>query len=238
MSSAFPDITQFNEHCILIRFGREIHEDLLDDILTAKEKIQNNKLKVELDVVSTYTSLLVIYPVAIKDFYSEKHWLKKLLNQHNLRKIPLPQEFQFPVCYDPEMAPDLELISQQKNMSVNEIIKVHSTTIYRVYMIGFLPGFLYLGGLDKQLEMPRKKEPRKKIDPGSVGIGGLQTGIYPRVSPGGWQIIGRCPLSFFDMHRNPPMQINPGDIVRFYSISVKEYHELKAAQPEPLLFKN
>src|SRR5699024_5992541 len=137
---------------------------------------------------------------------------------HKRRK---PRQLLLPVCYDPLVAPDLDLVSKQKKLSRSQVIAIHCAGEYRVFMIGFLPGFPYLGGLDKRLEIPRKEQPRRKVAAGSVGIAGSQTGIYPQESPGGWQIIGRCPIPLFDPLADPPCPIAPGDVIKFREIGLE-----------------
>lgn len=238
MKTECPDIKLFDQRSILIDFGGDIDENMLDRILNIKMEIIENTPEVKLEVVHSYNSLIVIYPFTIKDVYSEKQRLKELLKTTKLTNSAEIQKFTIPVCYDALVAPDLSLISKEKKLSKKEVIDLHTAANYRVYLIGFLPGFLYLGGLDKRLEMPRKNQPRLNIAAGSVGIGGLQTGIYPKESPGGWQIIGRCPLIFFNPDKDPPMQISPGDRVKFYSVSLEEYREMEASQPDPLIFSD
>jgi inhibitor of KinA len=131
--------------------------------------------------------------------------------------------FRIPVCYEQPFAPDLDFVCTQASHDKETIIRIHTEKIYRVWMIGFLPGFPYLGEVDSRIVVPRKTSPRAKVEAGSVGIAGLQTGIYPLDSPGGWQIIGKTPLRLFTTHAMPPVLLEPGDTVRFYSISREEF---------------
>lgn len=134
---------------------------------------------------------------------------------------------EIPVCYDAEYAMDMEYVMEYTGLSKDEIIDLHTKQVYYVYFIGFLPGFPYLGGLDKRLHTPRKDVPRLRIPAGSVGIGGSQTGIYPLNSPGGWQIIGRTPLKIFDPTREAPFLISSGECIKFIDISKEDYLTLK-----------
>ena len=136
-----------------------------------------------------------------------------------------------PVCYDVELGIDLEEISHTLKLSIQEIIDLHSQAIYTVYFIGFLPGFLYLGGLDNRLEIKRKSNPRLHVDKGSVAIGGSQTGVYPQDSAGGWNIIGKTPLSFFNLDHNNPCFAKPGDKIQFVPISLEEFKCLANQAP-------
>ena len=130
-----------------------------------------------------------------------------------------------PVCYENEFAPDLREVAWHAKLSIDDVVRRHAGSIYRVSCVGFTPGFPYLSGLPAELATPRRDTPRKRIPPGSVGIGGAQTGIYPSVSPGGWNIIGRTPLRLFDVQREPPALFHAGDRVRFRRISREEFEE-------------
>ena len=137
------------------------------------------------------------------------------------REVPIP------VCYEGEYAPDLEAVARQKGLSPGEVIDLHCSIEYRIYMIGFLPGFPYMGKIDPRIEIPRKMRPVPVIA-GGVGIAGMQTGIYPLNSPGGWQIIGRTPLHLFNRHADPPVALLTGDRVRFYPVSTARIFDLGA----------
>jgi inhibitor of KinA len=127
-----------------------------------------------------------------------------------------------PVCYDALFAPDLGLLAASKGMTSEEVVQLHQSRPYRVYMLGFLPGFAYLGQVADKLAMPRKQQP-VEVAAGSIGIAGNQTGIYPMVSPGGWHIIGRTPVTLFDSDKENPTLLKPGDTVQFFSISLDEF---------------
>ena len=134
--------------------------------------------------------------------------------------------FRIPVCYEGEYAPDLEWVAREKGLSTGEVIGLHSSIIYRVYMIGFLPGFPYLGRIDNRLEIARKQSP-VPVAAGGVGIAGMQTGIYSLNSPGGWQIIGRTPMILFNSQEDPPIRLQAGDRVQFYPMSKAEFVDWK-----------
>ena len=134
------------------------------------------------------------------------------------------------MCYDATFGLDLEELTSFYQLKKEEIIEMHSSAVYTVYMIGFVPGFPYLGGLAEKLIAPRKQNPRSAIAAGSVGIAGKQTGIYPLETPGGWQIIGRTPLKLFDVNRQQPSLLKAGDKIKFNSISLNEYEELAKKQ--------
>jgi len=139
-----------------------------------------------------------------------------------------------PVCYDSDFAPDLLDVAQHAGISVNEVVRLHSSSDYLVYFLGFSPGFAYLGGLPPILQMPRLATPRTSVPAGSVGIAGIQTGIYPVDSPGGWRLIGRTPLRMFDPEATPPTRLQPGDTMRFFPIDRATFDDLRrspARQP-------
>lgn len=135
--------------------------------------------------------------------------------------------WKLPVCYKDSFAPDLNYVCEEKGLSKEELITLHTGSIYTVYCMGFLPGFMYLGGLVDSLHLKRRSSPRPSVPPGSVGIGGSQTGIYPQESPGGWNLIGNCPVTLFNSSHKPPCFVSVGDHIQFYSISEQEYEFLK-----------
>ncbi|MCG9972114.1 5-oxoprolinase subunit PxpB [Christiangramia crocea] len=223
----FPLISPMGERAILIDFGQDYSPEKLRELLFYKKLLEKELLKETVEVINTYNSLLIIYVFTIEDIYSEVSKLKGLFKNANIPKKINSQIFYLPVCYDEDFGPDLKLISEEKNIGIDEIIRLHTTPLYQIYFIGFLPGFLYLGGLDERLHISRKKTPRKSVEKGSVGIGEKQTGIYPKSSPGGWQILGRCPVDLFDKNMDPPTRFSAGDKIRFYSVSKDEFFKIK-----------
>jgi len=217
----------FGERSILIEWPERIDENILKDIIRFKDLIHENKIKVIVELKLAYNSLLVVYDSVCRNFENDVIFLKKLYKISKIEHDNMSKQWKIPVCYDSIFGIDLEAISKEKTLSVTEIIDIHSKAFYTVYFIGFLPGFLYLGGLDKAIFMPRKPTPRLKIEKGAVAIGGNQTGIYPNESPGGWNIVGNSPVSFFDINKDVPCFVNPGDQIRFQSISFNEYKNIK-----------
>lgn len=226
-------IFQLSERSILIEFNQDINKNLLYFLLNLKENIFLNKGEQILQVTNTYNSLLVIYKSTINNFYSEKDNFLELISDVSTTDMPKTPTRKIPVCYELDFGLDLEEVSEKTGLSISEIIKRHTRPIYTVYFIGFLPGFPYLGGMDSSLFCRRKSNPRSKINSGSVGIAGSQTGIYPSSSPGGWQIIGRTPLSLFDSHKtDTPCVLSPGDSLQFESISKEEFDDLQSHPSE------
>lgn len=224
-----PEIKPMGERALLLQFEPEINELLLEKLLFLKEFFQKKLLKEEVEVINTYSSLLINYKYTIEDVYGEISALEKLLREANIGNKTEKKLFHVPVCYDQKFGLDLEYLSQEKNLSIEQIIGLHTAPVYTVYFIGFLPGFLYLGGLDEKLHFPRKNQPRLKVEKGAVGIGEKQTGIYPQTSPGGWQIIGNSPVPLFDQNRNPPCEISAGSKLKFYEVSHAEFEKISEA---------
>ena len=221
-----PIIKPFGKEAILITFESEISENTLEKVLLAEKIITENNLQEEVEVTTAFNSLLVYYKHLIEDVYSEVFRLRRLLKVPKKKNIFDKNFFRIPVCYSPEFGIDLEEISAVKNLSPEEIVSLHSEQIYTLFFTGFLPGFLYLGKLPELLRIPRKKEPRQKIKKGAVGLAEDQTGIYPQVSPGGWQVIGNSPAPLFDVRQDPPCEIAAGDKLQFYPISIEEHREI------------
>lgn len=217
----------FGERAILVEWPAKIDEVILKDVIRFKSVIVKNNIKSIIEVKSAYNSLLIFYDSVCRNFENEVNILKKLYKSSNKETVILSTRWEIPVCYDQSFGIDLGVISAEKKLSIAEVVKRHSQASYTVYFIGFLPGFLYLGGLDETLHVPRKSTPRLKIEKGSVAIGGNQTGVYPTESPGGWNIIGNSPIEFFNPKSNPPCFAKAGDKISFTPISISEYHDIK-----------
>jgi len=170
--------------------------------------------------------------------YANRQWMRKLkrwLLQNNEwahTRMPLARVHRIPVCYDEDFAPDLPAVCEHTGLSVTEVIDLHCQTEYYIYMLGFSPGFVYLHGLSKALHCPRKAEPVLKVTPGSVAIGGMQTGIYACATPGGWQVIGRTPFVLFRLDKTPPNLVQPLDSIRFYAIDRDTFNRLSKESPQ------
>lgn len=218
----------FGERSILIEWPPEIDESILNDVINFKNTLQKSIVKEVVEIKSAYNSILISYQFTIDDVYDEISMLKALyLVREGIYKCA-SRHWRIPVCYDTVFGIDLATMSVQRKLPIDDIIKCHSQTIYMMYFIGFLPGFLYLGGLDEKLHIPRKATPRLSVKKGAVAIGGNQTGVYPNISPGGWHIIGNSPISFFDNNKEVPCFAKAGDKIEFYSISKEKYDNIKA----------
>jgi len=192
----------------------DIEEDVLNSIHKTSRLIEGGQINSLVDIIPAYDSITLI-------FNSSKVKLESILS--NLSKIEdsfserISTTHEISVCYEKGL--DWEDIKTATGLSKSEIVSIHTSSEYTVAMIGFLPGFIFLEGLDERIHTPRKSNPRIAVPKGSVGIGGSQTGLYSLESPGGWQILGRTPQEFFDVEENPPSSVKAGDTVRFISIS-------------------
>ena len=222
------------------RFG-DAPEETLNEVLRVFQLLQRAAIPGVVELAPAYTSVAVFFdPVAVlKSNGAANGVFDELATRIRSTIVPAsrrhrrrtaanaPRLIEIPICYDAEFGFDLDRVAEHTKLSGPEIINLHSTGEYRVACIGFVPGFTFLAGLPKNLATPRRDVPRKEIPPGSVGIGGVQTGIYPLCSPGGWNLIGRTPLKLFDPAKNPPTLLHPGDRVRFRAITREEFESLK-----------
>lgn len=214
----------FGLHAVLVEWPMEVSEVILNNILQFETFLKNHCLEgPDWEYVSAYNSLLVVNKKVILDYasFSEKlqNWYVNMGDKKPYQKYL----WRLPVSYEREFGIDLDEISEQLSLTETEIIALHTSHIYTVYGIGFLPGFMYLGGLPKVLETARKNTPRMIVKKGAVGIAGKQTGVYPQESPGGWNIIGSCPVPIFDGTKKEPCFVAVGDQIQFYQVSRAKY---------------
>lgn len=212
---------------VLINWPKAINKDILKNIHLFKHKIQVDMGEYVLETVPAYNSLTVFFDTSKIKYSSVVKDLKEIYTSKDQKLLTANKIWKIPVCYDDEFALDLGLLAKSKKLTKKKIITMHTEPLYDVYFIGFLPGFLYLGGLAQQLEFPRKNKPRMKVNKGAVAIAGNQTGIYPKESPGGWNIIGNSPLTFFDVENFPPCFAVSGDKVKFVPIDKIEHEAIR-----------
>ncbi|MEX0315810.1 MAG: 5-oxoprolinase subunit PxpB [Allomuricauda sp.] len=222
-------IKPFGTRAILIEWPKKVSESILQDILRFSENFKNLNLP-NWEMSIAYNSLTLVNNYEDIDF---KKTEKLVLDCFKGEGSVAPKKrylWRIPVCYDSDFGIDIKEVSEELNLSIAELIELHTSNQYVVYGIGFLPGFMYLGGLPEALEIPRRKEPRLSVAKGSVGLAGKQTGIYPQDSPGGWNIIGSCPIPIFDSNLEEPCFVNVGDKIQFYAISKAEFdlHKIEA----------
>lgn len=211
-----------------VEFGNEISPEINNKIKSLSDMLREKPVKGITECVPTYRSLLINYTPSVISGDKLIKKLNKIIENINTNTNTTRNIFVIPVCYEGEFSPDMENVCRHNDLTPEEVIAIHSAGDYLIYMLGFLPGFPYLGGLDERLHTPRLETPRTSIPAGSVGIGGEQTGIYPLSSPGGWQLIGRTPLKTYDAKRENPIIYSAGDYIRFKPISIYEYEQIKA----------
>ena len=214
------------EYSLLIEWPAIIDEEILWDMLSYKNLIKE-RMDYKIQYANNaYNSLLIKY-LDMKEADSEISDLKSLYRRFENIERTDSKSWHIPVCYNTKFGIDLEELAKNKCITTDTLINLHTQVNYRVYFMGFLPGFLYLGGLDNILHTPRKDTPRISVPKGAVAIGGEQTGIYPMESPGGWNIIGNTPIELFQKERANPCEIEAGDTVRFFSIDIVQYEKIK-----------
>lgn len=215
----------FGKSAILIEWPSKIDEAIIRDVVAFENTLE--KERQILDTLIAYHSLTIRYDAEV-DFEAEVSHLKKWYGESRQQKEQEGRLWHIPVCYDLEFGLDLEEIAQTKNISIEDVIQLHSSPDYLVYFLGFRPGFLYLGGLHSEIHIPRRANPRLRVAKGSVGIGGEQTGVYPQESAGGWNILGKSPIDFFDPSSSNPCFARAGDRVKFEPVDRDTFHELEA----------
>lgn len=212
---------------VTVAFAQEIREDTNRKIRYLAKKLQNAGIHGLQETVPTYCSLTVYYEPLVLSRRKLEHQILHFLAAYQPDTAEKKRIFQIPVCYEREFAPDMEDVCRLTGLSREQVIALHSSVDYLIYMLGFLPGFPYLGGMDPRLEVPRLDSPRTRIPAGAVGIGGKQTGVYPLASPGGWRLIGRTPAVIYDPNREKPIVYEAGDYIRFCPISTDEFRRIQ-----------
>ncbi len=213
-----------------VEFGNEISETINARIRAFSIALDRSGIKGIVETVPTYRSLMIHYDPEVILYDPLVEALKGLLDQLDQIQIPPSEVLEIPVLYGGEEGPDLDFVAQHSGLSPEEVIRIHTSGEYLIYMLGFTPGFTYLGGMSEAIATPRLKTPRVKIPAGSVGIAGAQTGVYPIDSPGGWQLIGRTPVHMYDPQRENPILPEAGQYIKFRSIDRKEYDAIAAEE--------
>jgi len=218
-------IYPISEQALTIAFSEQISEAANRQVLQLHHRLQLAPFPGFIESVPAYGSLTVYFSEAINS-REVKAILNELCEADGDLQAGEMRQHLIPVCYAPEYGSDLQEVSEFTRLSTEEIVQLHTSLTFRVYMIGFVPGFAYMGILPPELEMPRRKTPRLEVPAGSVAIAGLQTGIYPARIPGGWNIIGRTPWKLFDKNADPCSRLSAGDLVRFESITPEAFEAL------------
>lgn len=235
LKKTIPYIYALGDQAITIEWSSIISEEVNNQVMHSFHFLQLNPIEGVTDMIPAYSSLTLIYnPSIIRKQAmggSPFEWLKKKLAALTVAPVinaQITEPIIVPVCYDISLAPDLEEATQITRCSIQEIITLHTSKTYKVFMLGFLPGFAYMASVNERIQMPRKSNPRKLVKAGSVGIAGEQTGIYPLDAPGGWQLIGQTPFKIFDITKEDPCLFKPGHFVRFKAITLEQFHQFNA----------
>lgn len=225
------EIFALGDGALTIDWGNHMDEQINREVTARAAQFRQQPFPGFSETVPAYSSLTVFFdPLFIRQHISPGKTAMEYVMERVQALLDLPvavkQEtgrlVRIPVCYDPTLAPELEWLAREKEISVEELVILHTTPVYRVYMLGFLPGFAYMGEVDERIRIPRKPQPQP-TRAGSVGIAGKQTGIYPFASPGGWTVIGNSPVQLFNKNRKEPTLIRAGDRVQFFAIDKYEF---------------
>ena len=230
-------LSPLGDRAVLIRLGDAISEETHRLVRAVAARLTSRTVPAMIELVPAFTSVTVHYNpanVPNEDQGSSPYTrfaesISAALAELAVESLPSPRAVEIPVAYGGEYGPDLEEVARLHEISTDDVVRLHSGATYRVYMLGFAPGFAYLGGLPEAIATPRRPEPRTAVPAGTVGIGGSQTGVYPLTLPGGWRLIGRTPARLFDVRRESPTLLAVGDAVTFRPIEPNEYNELASA---------
>jgi inhibitor of KinA len=227
------NICPCGDHAITVSFGDAINKTIHENVMALFHQLTAMQVDAVKDIIPAYTTVTVVYDIqkakqqTDPGAYEYMHRkLEEVLKDVTIKTVP-PQFIEIPVCYDLSFGIDLTAMALQKNISTEEIIAIHTSKVYDVYMLGFLPGFAYMGTVDDRIATARLLTPRTNVSAGSVGIAGNQTGIYPLDSPGGWNIIGRTPVKLFDATKEEPCLLQPCNSINFVSVTKDEFETIK-----------
>ena len=236
MEKPFPyRIYPIGDQALTMDFGNLINDEINGQVMSLFYWLKEENLHGIKDIIPAYASISVVYDAALvrkragigSAYQYMEQYLINALQQLDLLALPSTTKLRIPVCYHQSLAPDLVELCEEKHLELDELVAIHISRTYRVYMIGFLPGFAYMGSLDERIVAPRKQTPRTHVAAGSVGIAGVQTGIYPFASPGGWQLIGQTPINLFNANSEMPSFFQPGNLVQFEPITLDQFYHLK-----------
>jgi inhibitor of KinA len=227
-SSGFerPVFRTAGDRGLLVEYGNAISPEINQKVRAMAIAMDRQRPMGVIELIPTYRSLIIIYDPSSTNPERLQEDLLALEEQLTAIEIPPPDTVEVPVCYGGELGPDIHFVAETHSLTPEDVIRIHSEPDYQVYMIGFTPGFPFLGGLPEVLHTQRLETPRSLVPAGSVGIANAQTGIYSIDSPGGWQLIGRTPVKLFDPERSKPFLLKAGDILRFKPIVLEEYNRM------------
>lgn len=215
------------DRAMVVEFGNAIDTGINNQVHALAGKIREANLPGVVETVPTFRSLMIYYDPWQTSYAALQKILEGFGPIGGQGMGEKKRILKIPCCYGARFGQDLADMEKYTGLDRDEIISIHSSVDYKIYMMGFLPGFVYLGGLDKRIEMPRLKTPRLKIQPGAVGIGGNQTGVYPLASPGGWRLMGGTPVDFYDPEREEPILCKAGEYIRFVPITIDDYYDIR-----------
>lgn len=232
------------ENAIMVEFGKFIDPAINRKVMALAAYLEQQPFSGLLEYISAYKNITIFYdpllvnalPIEAGDgdmplsYRKMLKLLEEAIAEIDMNKTSKAKVVEIPVCYGGEFGPDIEFVAEHNHLSVQEVIDIHSSGEYLVYMIGFAPGFPFLGGMSEKIATPRRSSPRLVIPVGSVGIAGSQTGAYPIETPGGWQLIGRTPAALFCPQNHPPTLLDAGNMVKFKPITLEEYNAIKGAE--------
>jgi inhibitor of KinA len=227
-------IYPIGDHALTIELGDRIDPDINRQCLDIARQLASANIHGLKDVIPGYTTVSLIYdpaeifhlPNIVSPYQYIRQQAEEVIGRYRPSQQLTGRTITVPACFDTSFAPDLPLLAQQKNIPVETVIDIFLGRTYHVYMIGFLPGFAYMGKVDDAIATPRKEKPYAGVKPGSIGIAGSQAGIYPLTSPGGWNIVGRTPLKLFDKDSDDPCLLKAGDEIRFQQVTIDQFNQL------------
>lgn len=222
-------IVAAGDSAVFVEFEERIDEAVNARAIALAEAVQAASVPGVRDVVPTYRAVAVYFDPLRTDYGRLVDRIEHELRHPSASAAQARTPIRIPVCYGGDLGPDLPDVAAFAGLSEDEVVRVHSGGTYRVFMLGFVAGFAYLGTVDARIAMPRRATPRVRVPPGSVGVAGIQTGIYPAETPGGWQLIGRTPVKPFDPARAEPFLLQAGDHVRFYAVTRQEFDQWPSA---------
>lgn len=225
------------ETAIVVQLGDSIHLETHNRVRALAKYLDQHPVAGFIEYVPAFTTVTVFYNPLLFSDHDEGSPYQRVSKEMEriLQKVQSGTEdtirvIEIPVCYGGKLGPDLDIVAEHNGLTSEEVIHIHTSGDYLVYMIGFAPGFPYMGGMSERIAAPRRPSPRLAIPAGSVGIAGTQTGVYPIETPGGWQLIGQTPLPLFRPNESSPSLLQAGDQVRFVAITEEEYYEMKEGQ--------